>query len=104
MPEDLNTAKKNSIELLYVHGLDNQSVFPVPGFCSDEVVICKIRKFACKALKGRGCNSGIRLIFAFFPKKTIVEFIEIYFKGDKKNENRERIRAYLTEKLKCELA
>lgn len=99
LPDDLSTAKINAIELLHVHGLDNQSIFPIPGFCSDEIMICKIRKFSCKALKGKGRNSGIRLIYAFFPGSEKVEFVGIYFKGDKENENKDRIRAYLKEKL-----
>lgn len=97
LPDDLETAKVNAIELLHIHELDNQSTFPIPGFCNDEILIYKIRKFACKSLKGKGRNSGIRVIYAFFPKNKEVEFIKIYFKGDKENENKDRIRAYLKE-------
>ena len=49
------------------------------------------KKFACKALKGRGVQSGIRVIYAYFVKEDRVEFIEIYFKGDKASEDRHRI-------------
>lgn len=98
LPDDLETAKVGAIELLHIHGLDNQSTFPIHGFCNDEILIYKIRKFACKSLKGKGRNSGIRLIYAFFPKTEEVEFIEIYFKGDKENENKDRIKAYLKER------
>lgn len=98
LSEDLDIAKKAAIELFHVRELDNRSVFPMPSFCNDEIKIYKLRKFACKALKGKGSNSGIRIVYAFFPKKDLVEFIEIYFKGDKKSEDKDRIKVYLKEK------
>lgn len=30
--------------------------------------IIKVKKLACKSLKGRGVNSGLRLVYAYFPK------------------------------------
>jgi mRNA-degrading endonuclease RelE of RelBE toxin-antitoxin system len=53
--------------------------------------IYKVRKFASRSLKGRGVQSGIRITYAYFEEQDKVEFIEIYFKGDKENEDRERI-------------
>lgn len=32
-----------------------------------ETCIIKVKKIACKALKGRGVNSGLRLIYVHFP-------------------------------------
>jgi len=95
LEEDLETAKHNAIELYHLKGINNQSVFPIQGFCTETIQICKIRKFACKALKGRGSKSGIRIIYAFHCQSYKVEFIEIYFKGDKKNEDRDKIKKYL---------
>ena len=95
LEEDLETVKRATIELFHIHKIDNFSIFPIPGFCSKKVQICKIKKFACKALKGRGSKSGIRVIYAFHIKSLRVNFIEIYFKGDKENEDRERIKGYL---------
>jgi hypothetical protein len=46
---------------------------------------------ACKALKGRGVNSGLRLIYAYFNEEQRITFVELYFKGDKENEDRQRI-------------
>ena len=56
--------------------------------------IYKVTRFACKSLKGRGVKSGIRIIYAYFEEEDKIEFIEIYFKGDKKNEDRKRIQKY----------
>lgn len=95
LEEDLETAKRNAIELYHLKNIDNRSIFPIEGFCSEEILICKIKKFACKALKGRGSRSGIRIIYAFHCQSYKVDFIEIYFKGDKENEDQERIKEYL---------
>ncbi len=95
LDEDLMVAKTNAIELYHIHNIDNHSVFPIPGFKAEDLQILKLKKFACKALKGRGVQSGIRIIYAFFPKIRAVEFIEIYFKGDKDNEDKQRIGEYL---------
>jgi mRNA-degrading endonuclease RelE of RelBE toxin-antitoxin system len=53
--------------------------------------IIKVKKIACKALKGRGVNSGFRLIYAHFENEQKITFIELYHKNDKENEDRERI-------------
>jgi mRNA-degrading endonuclease RelE of RelBE toxin-antitoxin system len=95
LKEDLKVAKKNAIELYHIQKIDNGSVEPISGFCNDKILICKIRKFACKALKGRGNKSGIRVIYAYYINEKLVEFIEIYFKGEKINEDQERMKKYL---------
>jgi len=95
LEEDLETAKRNAIELYHLKNINNRSVFPIPDFCNETILVCKIKKFACKALKGRGVMSGIRVIYAYHIVASKVEFIEIYFKGEKENEDRERIKEYL---------
>lgn len=56
-----------------------------------ETCIIKVKKIACKALKGRGVNSGLRLIYAHFPEEQKITFIELYHKNDKENEDKPRI-------------
>lgn len=97
LSEDLETAKVNAIELCHERSIDNESIFEIPGYRSDDCRICKIKKFTCKSMKGRGNRSGIRVIYAFYPQSMTVEFVEIYFKADQKNEDRERIKAYLAD-------
>jgi len=46
---------------------------------------------ACRALRRR----ALRVIYAYFEQEQRIEFIEIYFKGDKENEDRKRIKEYL---------
>jgi len=93
--EDIKTAKSFTIELFHLQKLNKQAIFPIPNFCTEELKICKLKKFACKALKGRGVKSGIRIIYAFYVKTNSVDFIEIYFKGEKEIEDKERIKEYL---------
>src|SRR5690554_5395413 len=52
-----------------------------------ETCIIKVKKIACKALKGRGVHSGLRLIYAHFPDEQKITFIELYHKNDKENED-----------------
>lgn len=56
-----------------------------------ETCTIKVKKIACKALKGRGVNSGLRLIYAYFEQETKIILIEIYHKSDKEIEDRQRI-------------
>lgn len=56
-----------------------------------ETCVIKVKKIACKTLKGRGVNSGLRLIYAHFEEDQEIVFIELYHKNDKANENRDRI-------------
>jgi len=48
-------------------------------------------RFFCRYLKG----TSLRIIYSYFEQEQRIEFIELYFKGDKENEDRERIREYL---------
>lgn len=97
LDEDLAVAKKNAIELFHLLNIDNQSVVLIPDLCNIKFQIYKIRKFACKALKGRGVQSGIRIIYAYCLEKARVDFLEIYFKAEKENEDKDKIKAFLKE-------
>jgi len=93
--EDIEIAKAFAIELFHLQKINKQAIFPIPNFCSDEIKIYKLKKFACKSLKGRGVKSGIRITYAFHVQTETIEFIEIYFKGEKEMEDKERIKKYL---------
>lgn len=53
--------------------------------------IIKVKKIASKSLKGKGVNSGFRLIYAHFEEEKKIVFIELYHKNDKEGEDKERI-------------
>lgn len=57
-----------------------------------ETCLIKVKKIACKALKGKGVNSGLRLIYAWFPEEQKIALIELYHKNDKENEDKKRIK------------
>ncbi len=56
-----------------------------------ETCVIKVKKIACKALKGRGVNTGLRLIYAYFESESKIVFVELYHKNDKENEDKQRI-------------
>jgi len=56
-----------------------------------KTCIIKVKKIACKSLKGRGVNSGLRLIYAYYQAEEKIVFVELYHKNDKENEDRQRI-------------
>jgi mRNA-degrading endonuclease RelE of RelBE toxin-antitoxin system len=56
-----------------------------------EKCVIKVKKIACKSLKGKGINSGLRLIYAYFEEEERIVFIELYHKSNKENEDRDRI-------------
>ena len=56
--------------------------------------VIKVKKIACRALKGRGVNSGLRLIYAWFEAEQRIVFAELFHKNEKENEDRERIIKY----------
>jgi hypothetical protein len=94
LEDDLRIFRENELRLYHELGIDNQGIFPIPTLGIARVKIFKVKKFACRALKGKGAHSGIRVIYAFFEKSGTIDLIEIYYKGDKENEDRQRIRRH----------
>lgn len=92
---DFQTMKKSAIEIYHNKIAPTQAVVPIEGLCSDEYLSMKVRKFACRSLKGRGANSGIRIIYVYEKASQTVTFIEIYLKSDKANEDKKRIKDFL---------
>lgn len=48
-------------------------------------------RLSCRYLKG----SSLRIVYCYFEQEQRIEFIELYYKGNKENEDRERIKNYL---------
>ena len=95
LPNDLETVKEAAIELMHIHGIDNQSVYKIQGVSSESFDCYIVKKFACKSLKGRGARSGIRLTYVFDPVKNIVYFVEIYYKSDQAVEDKKLLKEIL---------
>lgn len=93
--EDLDTFKNTALKALHKLGQENLGIFQIPGLGFEYPKVYKATKFACKSLKGKGAASGIRVIYAYYPDKDKIIFIEIYFKADQENEDKERIKYIL---------
>jgi len=89
--DDLKIFIETELKLYHKLDVDNKGIFQIPSLQIEEPQIYKAKKFACRALKGKGVQSGIRLIYAYFKDADKIELVEIYYKGDKENEDRDRI-------------
>ena len=85
LSEDLKEFRK----VVSVIPLGNSKHFTVIDQ-NDVLRIVKARLF-CRYLKG----SSLRVIYSYSERAQRIEFIEIYYKGDKENEDRKRIQQYL---------
>jgi len=94
LEEDLDTFIANQLKLMHKLNIDNKGVVRISDIGIEYPRIYKARKFSCRALKGKGAASGIRVIYAYYKEEDIIELIEIYYKGKKENEDRGRILKY----------
>jgi len=92
LEEDLETFIKAQLFVFHKLQIDNHGLFPINNLGFNSPQVYKAKKFACKALKGKGARSGIRVIYAYIPENDEIYLIEIYSKDNKENENRERIK------------
>ena len=57
-----------------------------------KTCVIKVKKIACKALRGKGVNTGLRLVYAHFEETQEIVLIELFHKNDKENEDRDRVK------------
>jgi hypothetical protein len=100
LEEDFENFQKVALKAFHKLGQENLGIVQIPGLGFEYPKVYKATKFACKSLKGRGAASGIRVIYAYFPDKDKILFIEIYFKADQANENKQRILRLFTPHLR----
>ena len=100
LQQDLKVFIKTQLKLFHQLNIDNGGIVQIAGLSIIKPQTYKARKFACQSLKGRGSLSGIRIIYAYFKDDDRIELIEIYFKGDKSREDRQRIRKYYSNENK----
>ena len=93
--EDLENLIKFSIFAYHKLKQDNGGIVRISDLNIDYPKIYKVTKFASLSLKGKGVQSGLRLIYAYYEDKDRIELIEIYYhdRGDE-IEDRERIYKY----------
>ena len=88
----LNTALRSE------YSPESHGLFPIQGLNTHPLKYKPFvgKKFFCEELKNKGNQSGIRIVFVYEAEKNTVHFIEIYFKGTKEVEDKERLNYYLT--------
>ena len=91
LEEDLASFIRASLYAFHKINKDHGGIVRISGLGIDVPALYKVKKFACRALKGKGANSGMRIIYAYDSFHDEIVFEEIYFKGDKKNEDRDRL-------------
>lgn len=92
LEDDLTIFVRTQLFLFHKQKIDNHGLVHINNLGIEKPKIFKAVKFACKSLHGRGAVSGIRLTYAYFEESDHIEFIQIYFKADEENEDRERIK------------
>ena len=92
--DDLKIFIEKQLYLYHKLKVDNKGIFQITGLSIDDPKLYKAKKFACRSLKTKGVQSGIRVIYAYFEEKDSIDLVEIYYKGDKENEDRPRILKY----------
>jgi len=99
---DLETFIQNQLNLYHKLRIDNRGILQISDLGISYPKIFKAKKFACRSLKGKGVASGIRVIYAYFEQEDVIELVEIYYKGEKENEDRNRLlRNYRDRKVYC---
>lgn len=93
--EDLGRVQKNVVELCHVNGLCHNNIEIQTAGNTDDLIFYKIRKIASRSFLGKGSKTGLRVIYVFLPKLNEAVYLEIYFKGDKENGDRERIKEFI---------
>ena len=94
LEEDLEVFVKAQLYAYHKLQADNNGIFPIDNLGFESPKMYKAKKFACRALKGKGARSGIRVIYTYLPELDEIYLLEIYSKSDKENEDRDRIKSF----------
>ncbi len=92
MDSDFETFKKFTIETYYEKEIPSTAFVKIENFCGEKYISNKVKKFACRSLPGKGVQSRIRIIFIYEELKNLITFVEIYYKGDKSEEDHVRLK------------
>jgi hypothetical protein len=96
LEEDLEVFVRAQLFPYHKLQVDNNGIFPIDNLGFESPKAYKAKKFACKSLKGKGSKTGIRVIYIYVPESDEIFLIEIYSKSHKENEDRGRIKEYLS--------
>jgi len=77
LEDDLKIFIEKLLNLYHKLKIDNRGIFRITDLQFGSPIVYKAKKFACRSLKRKGVQSGIRVIYAYFAEADKVEFIEI---------------------------
>jgi hypothetical protein len=99
LADDIENMKTSLLESYFEQEIQTskEALVKLVGFCDENYLSIKVRKFRCKCLKNMGVKSGIRVIFVLQKHEQTITFIEIYYKWDKENEDRNRLQKWFKE-------
>jgi hypothetical protein len=92
LEQDLQTFIAYELALFHGRDLAVGGIERVAGLGFGDPPVYVAKRFACKALRGTGSRSGIRVVYAWFESERRIELVELYYKGDKAVEDRVRLR------------
>lgn len=95
---DLETFIAYELEMFHGQKLAVGGIERVQGLGFDQPPVYVAKKFACRALKGSGSRSGIRVVYAWLASQAKVEMVEIYHKADQAIEDKSRIKRLYRER------
>lgn len=95
LPEDLNLFVDVEMRLFHKLNIDNGGIVRISGLGVETPKVYKVLRFACRALKGTGSKSGMRITYSYDETQDTIVFIEMYFRGDKENEDRKQVLDFL---------
>lgn len=91
LKEDVQILINVSLYSFHKLNRDAGGIFRLQGLGFEDPEVYKVKKFACRSLKGKGSRSGMRLIYSYSRADDKIILIELYYKSDKDNEDRSRI-------------
>jgi hypothetical protein len=96
---DLEVLTRALYVWLHIQGKPGQSCgdryVVMSGYGPSGYHLYKIRHMACAAIPGKGSQTGLRVVCAYWPDSDTLEFIQLYFKADSDLEDQKRIRGYV---------
>ncbi len=91
LEDDMKIFEDTALKMFHNLNIPYDGILQISQLGIELPKIYKVKKFACKSLKGKGAQSGIRIIYAHYPEKNTIQYIEIYHKNEKANEDKDRI-------------
>lgn len=91
LESDLITFINTELYLYHKLHKDNDGIHPLSDQYFNNFKFFISKKFACRSITGKGAKSEIRIVYQYTKEEDKLKLIEIFYKGDKEIEDRERL-------------